>query len=295
MVKGADVIVVDNASTDGTLTEVNRRRSSLRLIANKDNRGFAAAVNQGFHALSTPLVLMLNPDTVIQGGTEELERAVLSNERTAGATGLLLGENGEPQHGFNVRALPTPATLIFEVLGINRLFPFNPVNRKYRMQVDTSAVTEIDQPAGAFLMVRRSVWADIGGLDEGFTPVWFEDVDFCKRLHDGGFRILFVPAATAVHLGGQSVSQMPWVVRQKVWYGSLLRYASKHFGVTDRRAVAAAVIVGCIARCIIRAVTQLSFEPLTACGTVIRLASLNLRLGDRGGASEAACSKSKGK
>jgi hypothetical protein len=108
---------------------------------------------------------------------------------------------------------------------------------------------------------------------------------------DSGFRIVHVPAATAMHVGGHSVSQMRWVVRQQAWYGSLLRYASKHYSKSSLRAVAVAVIVGCIARAAGRAVTGFSLAPFTACSRVVRLASLHLRPGERGMESQAVCSR----
>src|SRR5688572_13554447 len=242
----ANVVVVDNASDDNTVDEANRRHG-VRVIANATNRGFAAAVNQGIESLQDEAVLILNPDTVIAAGIGALE-AALAHESVGATTGTLIGADGRPQHGFNVRAFPTPLTLVCELLGLNRLWPSNPVNRRYRVRLDPGQNAEVDQPAGAFLMVKRVVWQTIGGFDEGFYPVWFEDVDFCKRLHDRGFRILYVPAATATHAGGDSVSKLGWIVRQEVWYGSLLRYASKHYTKSSLRAVAIAVVVGCAAR-----------------------------------------------
>jgi N-acetylglucosaminyl-diphospho-decaprenol L-rhamnosyltransferase len=283
-----DVVVVDNASEDGTAAEASQRRG-VRVIANSTNRGFAAAVNQGFQSLQTETVLVLNPDTLICAGLENLEAAVRQDDVGAG-TGTLIGPDGKPQHGFNVRAFPTPLTLVFELLGVNRLWPSNPVNRRYRLCLSPNDTVDIEQPAGAFLMVKRVAWRTVGGFDEEFHPVWFEDVDFCKRLLGQGFRILYVPSATAVHAGGDSVSRMPWIVRQQVWYGSLLRYASKHY--TDRsvRSVAIAVIIGCTARAVGRAVGQFSLAPFTAWSRVVRLTSPYLRTGDRGRKSRAACS-----
>jgi GT2 family glycosyltransferase len=279
------VIVVDNASDDNTVAEV-RRRVSVRLVVNPVNRGFAAAVNQGFETLMTDAVLILNPDTVVGPGLSHLERAISSDPSVGAVAGKLLDRNGFRQDGFNVRAFPTPATLIFELIGINRIWPSNPVNRRYRLRLDSEDVIEVDQPAGAFLMVRHSAWREIGGFDEAFYPVWFEDVDFCKRLRDRGFRSLYVPAATAMHTGAESVSRLPWEVRQQVWYGSLLRYASKHYPKSARRAVAAAVVFGCIARAIVRCITEFSLKPFTACTGVIRLASLCLRRSDLTGMSK---------
>src|SRR5262249_34250098 len=173
-------IVVDNASGDGTLEQVRRR--GVRLIANSLNRGFAAAVNQGIRAIGSDLVLLLNPDAVLKTSLEPLRLACAAPK--AGAVGgKLVDSNRIVQTGFTVRRLPTPLALALEVLLLNRLWPGNPVNWHYRCYgFDHDKLTEVEQPAGAFLMFRREVWEDLGGLDEQFYPVWFEDVDFCKRL-----------------------------------------------------------------------------------------------------------------
>src|SRR5882724_19080 len=126
---GAEVVVVDNASEDETRDEVERR--GVRLIANRSNAGFAAAVNQGTLALSTPLLLLLNPDAVIQGGLEHLREAC-SDPKTAAAGGLLVDTQGKPQAGYAVRRFPSATALCFEALLINRLWPANPVNWHYR-------------------------------------------------------------------------------------------------------------------------------------------------------------------
>jgi N-acetylglucosaminyl-diphospho-decaprenol L-rhamnosyltransferase len=289
---GADIVVVDNASIDSTLSEV-KRRPEVRLIANATNRGFAAAVNQGIESVATENVLVLNPDTVIRAGIAELDHALSSSQDVGAGTGTLTNADGEPQHGFNVRRFPTPLTLTFELLGLNRLWPSNPVNRRYRMQLSADSQVDIDQPAGAFLMIKRLAWKTIGGFDEGFYPVWFEDVDFCKRLRNEGFRIIYFPPATAEHAGGDSVGQMPWIIRQQVWYGSLLRYSSKHYSRRAGTVLAMGVVIGCTVRSIVRALTQLSLEPFAACSKVVRLTSHYLRLGELAGTSQAACPATK--
>jgi GT2 family glycosyltransferase len=107
-------------------------------------------------------------------------------------------------------------------------------------------------------------------------------VDFCKRLWNQGFRILYTPVATARHAGGASVSKLPWTLRQQLWYGSLLKYASKHYSGPSVAVVVSAVVVGCIARACGRALIEFSLEPFRACSKVVRLASLYPRKGDRG-------------
>jgi N-acetylglucosaminyl-diphospho-decaprenol L-rhamnosyltransferase len=239
------VVVVDNASIDGTADRV-RRTPDVTLIANETNRGFGTAVNQGIAVLKTEAVLILNPDAVPVHGMAALERCVLQ-EGVGAATGRLIGADGCDQEGFNIRAFPTASTLSFEALGLNRIWPGNPVNRRYRLPTP-SVESDVDQPAGAFLLIRKSAWQELGGFDEGFFPIWFEDVDFCKRLKDRGYRIVYTPEASAKHQGGHSAGRLPWKERQLFWYGSLLRYASKHLSIASRRAVGLAVILACIPR-----------------------------------------------
>ncbi|SPF54826.1 Glycosyl transferase, family 2 [Candidatus Sulfopaludibacter sp. SbA4] len=275
---GADVVVVDNASSDGTLTEIARRgaeiaRRGVQLIANPANRGFAAAANQGFAVLTSPYILLLNPDSVLVSGLEAL-RAACDLPGAAAAGGRLLDGGGNPQIGFMVRRFPTAVTLISEVLGLNRIWPNSPANRRYRaLDLDYSKLQEVEQPAGALLMVRREVWHELGGFDEGFFPLWFEDVDFCRRLADRGYRLYYAPQAVAKHTGGHSISNLTVEMRRVYWYGSLLRYATRHFRPLAFRAVCLAVVAGSFPRAIVESASGRSLKPMAAYGKVVRLAS----------------------
>jgi GT2 family glycosyltransferase len=277
---GAEIVVVDNASSDDTVAEVARR--NIRLIANRKNFGFAAAVNQGFTVLNSAYVLLLNPDAVIRGSLDALREAC-DLPGSAGAGGCLIDAAGRPQAGFVVRSLPTPAALILESLLLNRVWPGNPVNRRYRcLGWDYSVRSEAEQPAGAFLMVRRAVWHELGGLDERFFPVWFEDVDFCCRIRDRGYRLYYVPDALATHAGGHSIPNLSLEMRLFYWYGSLLRYAAKHFRPTAFRAVCLAVVTGSIFRSIAETVWHRSLQPLAAYAKVVRFAGRGLLFGSLG-------------
>jgi N-acetylglucosaminyl-diphospho-decaprenol L-rhamnosyltransferase len=279
LASGADVVVVDNASTDNSAAEAARR--GARLIANASNRGFAAAVNQGFAALDTPYVLLLNPDAVIQAGLDRL-RAACDLPRAAGAGGRLLGADGVPQAGFMVRGLPTPAALILEALLLNRIWPGNSVNRRYRgLNLDLSARGAVEQPAGAFLMIRRAVWLELGGFDEGFYPLWFEDVDFCRRAVDRGYAFYYEPDAVAKHAGAHSIRRLSVENRRVYWYRSLLRYAFRHFSPSAFRAVCLAVLFGCFPRGFAESLSARSLQPLAAYAKVARIASRTLLSGWR--------------
>jgi N-acetylglucosaminyl-diphospho-decaprenol L-rhamnosyltransferase len=274
---GAEVVVVDNASADHTIAEVARR--GVRLIANQANRGFAAAVNQGFGVLNSPYVLLLNPDAVIQTGLENLREAC-DLPGAAGAGGRLVGMDGESQRGFMVRQFPTALTLILEALLLNRIWPNNPENRRYRaLGLDYSKRCTVDQPAGAFLMVKRAVWQEVGGFDEGFFPLWFEDVDFCRRLFGRGYRLYYVPEAVAKHTGGHSIPRIAVEMRRFYWYRSLLRYSAKHFHRWSFRAVCLAVATGSVLRMIAESAFDRSLKPLAVYGKVVRLASRCLMFG----------------
>jgi GT2 family glycosyltransferase len=266
----ADVIVVDNASSDGTREQV-LRRPAVRLIPNSQNRGFAAAVNQGVAAAGSPCALLLNPDAELMSGLGPMLDAC--GKGAAAVGGNLVGEHGEPQRGFAVRSLPTAAALALEVLGVNRLWPGNPVNRRYRcLGRDPGQPGEVEQPAGAFLMFRKDAWEAVGGFDESFFPLWFEDVDFCRRLRNKGLAVWYDPRALARHRGGHSVHQVQWEFRTLCWYASLLRYASKHFRPAERRAVCLAASVGAVLRSVTGIWTGRSLTPVVVFGKVIRLA-----------------------
>lgn len=278
---GADIVVVDNASSDRTIPETAGR--GVRVIANPANRGFAAAINQGFAVLNCPYVLMLNPDAVLQSSLAPLREAC-DLPGAAGATGQLLDRNGQPQIGFMVRQLPSAAALSMEALLLNRIWPGNPVNRRYRcLGLDYTAPFTVQQPAGAFFMVRRDVWRDLGGLDEGFWPLWFEDVDFCRRILDRGFRLWYTPGASARHSGGHSVPHLTMEMRRIFWYRGILRYSAKHFGPVAFRAVCLAVVTGSILRSIAESLLGRSLKPMAAYGKVVRLAGRCCLIGWRDG------------
>jgi N-acetylglucosaminyl-diphospho-decaprenol L-rhamnosyltransferase len=246
---GLSVTVVDNASSDDTVERV-RRHADVYLIVNSENLGFAAAANQGIARTPDDTVLLLNPDVELLNSVEPLAEACCVSDVVI-AAGRLVDSKGATQTGFTVRRLPTPLTLAFEAIGLNRLVPSNRVNRRYRcLDLNPVAPADVEQPAGALLLFRRELWREIGGFDEQFSPLWFEDVDFCKRALQRG-RIRYVPSVAARHQGGASIASLDWASREVYWYDSLLRYASKHFTPGKFRGVCAAVVLASAIRSLI--------------------------------------------
>jgi GT2 family glycosyltransferase len=275
MAAGVVVTVVDNASSDQTLKNVGQR-AGVKIVTNPENRGFAGASNQGFRQTEADQVLLLNPDVRLRTPVGALVEACKEHGLAAGQ---LAGPDGRPQAGFTIRRLPTPASVIFEVLGLNWLWPGNPVNRRYRyLDRDLNQPGPVEQPAGAFLMIRRDVWERLGGFDESFHPVWFEDVDFCRRAVDAGYRIEYVPEVRADHIGGHSVKKLPALRIQEYWYDSLIRYAGKHFRPWQYRAVCLAAVLGSIPRMVAGMIRQKNLSPAVSCFKIMRFAGKRLTL-----------------
>lgn len=247
---GADagLVVVDNASRDGSPDMVAREFPRVTLVRCAENTGFAGGVNRGVAASRSPFVLLLNTDTEIPPpAVERLVRTLAAHEDAGAVAGLLVDATNRPQSGFTVRRFPTVALLLVDLLLVDELWPSNPVTRRYRyadLRLDGETPVEVDQPAAACLMVRRTAFDAIGGFDERFTPAWFEDVDFCRRLRAAGWRILLEPRARVIHDGGVAKRALGPEAFSRIWYRNLTRYVRKHHGVVGRAAVRIALSIG---------------------------------------------------
>ena len=215
-------IVVDNASGDDTSAMVSRHFSHVRLLSLGENRGYAGGCNRGATVARGETLLFLNPDIrALKGSVSTLAATLAAHEHAAAAGGLLLDPDGSPQARYGPRDLPGPARLARGLLmGAPAVAPPSP----------DRPVRQVAQVAGACLMVRRQIFRRLGGFDEQFHPVFFEDVDLCHRLGKAGHRILHVPAAPFTHQGGGCVRRMTPLDHYAAWFDNLVRYARKHHG-----------------------------------------------------------------
>jgi N-acetylglucosaminyl-diphospho-decaprenol L-rhamnosyltransferase len=243
------VVVVDNDSRDDSVGVARTIPITVHMLINSHNVGFAAAVNQGMKVAEGPTLLILNPDAVASAGSLYNLAKALRRDAVGAAGGLLLNEGGLPQKGFTVRRFPTIGSVLAEVLLVNRIWPSNPWNVRYRcLDLDYQAAQEVEQPAGACLAVKRQAWEMVEGFDESFFPVWFEDVDFCRRLRDRGWRIVYCPDAIFLHAGAHSVDRLAFRDRQSFWYRNLRRYFAKHHSRSEVAFLRLGITVGMLLR-----------------------------------------------
>ena len=255
---GYPLVVVDNASADGTAEYVRLRVPQARLVASDRNLGFAGGVNAGVRETDTPWVLILNPDIVLtREAVETLVREGESDEAIGAVGAQLTGPDGMPQPTYSVRRLPTLGTWAIDLLLLDHLWPDNPASRRYlALDLDRTRTQEVEQPAAACLLVRRSAFDAVGGFDTRFHPAWFEDVDFCRRLRAAGWRIRYEANARVVHEGGVAMRALGLGSFSAIWYRNLLRYAHKHEGVLTRVLLRPLIVAGMTLRAAISLVRR---------------------------------------
>ncbi len=247
------IVVVDNASTDGTADDVRQRAPAARLIASDVNLGFAGGVNAGVRASTTPWALVLNPDIVLTRNAVESMVAAGEASRDVGAVGAqLVDEDGRPQPSYSVRRFPTLGVWAADLLLVDHVWPRNPaLNRYLATDLDRDRDQDVDQPAAACLLVRRTAFDAVGGFDPGFHPAWFEDVDFCRRLHAAGWRIRYVAGARVTHEGGGAMRTLGLGSFSVAWYRNLLRYVSLHGSLAARILIRPLIVVGMLLRAVL--------------------------------------------
>ncbi len=248
-----EIVVVDNASSDGSADLIAREFPHVRLLRQTENRGFAGGVNLARRQATGDRLLLLNPDIEATPAAIDTLADALDDDpagaRIGAVGGALVNPDGTPQAGFNVRGFPTVGSIAADLLLIDHLWPDNPATRRYLARdLPLSQPADVDQPAAACLMVRASVFDALGGLDERFYPAWFEDVDFCRRIRDAGFRIRYEPRAQFLHHGGVAMRTLGLGPFSRIWYHNLELYVSKHGGVAKRLLVKALIATGMLLR-----------------------------------------------
>jgi N-acetylglucosaminyl-diphospho-decaprenol L-rhamnosyltransferase len=235
-----NIIVVDNASADGSAEGLAVERARFDLVRNGENRGFAAACNQGARRGTAPFLLFLNPDVRVNHDTVAIAAHYLNDpvQSGVGIVGVqLLDVEGRVQRCC-ARA-PTAATLLLRSLFLDRLFPAL-VPPHFLTEWDHGDTRPVDQVMGAFLLIRRGLFERLGEFDERFF-LYYEDVDLCVAARQAGWSVVHHAGAQALHVGQGTTSA---VKDRRLFYhaNSRVEYCAKHHG-----RIATIMLVGLIA------------------------------------------------
>jgi GT2 family glycosyltransferase len=233
------VIVVDSASTDGSVALVREQFPNVELVDLQINRGFGAAANKGFEHVRGRYALLLNADAWPRPGA--LHRLLSAAERAPRSAILaprLVNQDGSPQRsvfGYPTNAVSLASWMLAPglVTGVFRRWQALRRLRRNSKHVELKAIEGNDFPAGAALLIRMAALEEVGGFDEAFF-MYSEETDLCHRLRRAGWEISFAADATFVHVGAASTSQAP-EANEGEQIRSYLRFLQKHNGMADAK------------------------------------------------------------
>lgn len=203
-----DVVVVDNASSDGSAAAIRDHEPEVDLVALDVNTGFGGGVNRAAARTTSPYILVTTPDVVVEPGSTKALQAVLDEHADVG---LVAPRVDTPDGALypSVRRFPNLRDAAGHAF-LHFLWPSNPFSRRYKMaDWDHRAAADVDWVAGTHFLVRRDAWDAVRGFDEQFF-MFVEDVDLCWRLHQAGWRVRYEPSSVVVHEISGSADQTPY-------------------------------------------------------------------------------------
>lgn len=223
----SEIIVVDNGSVDGSQAMVQRDFPLVTLIANEENKGFAAANNQAILTSQGENILLLNSDTIVLPNALDIMLKFMRVHPEVGGVGCrLLNEDGTVQrscwYGF-----PSLAFALIDALYLWKILPNSRLVRKSEVSVgEASKAIAVDHLLGACMLIRREVVEQVGLMDESYF-LFLEETDWCYRIKEAGWEIYYVPEAQIVHLGERSVYKVPQRTLPQM-YQSYCKFYGKH-------------------------------------------------------------------
>jgi O-antigen biosynthesis protein len=221
-----EIIVVDNASTDGTTELIRNNFSNVNFIQNQENLGFSKANNQAIKEARGKYTLILNPDTILSEDTLTKCYTYLESNLDFGAVGVRMVDGSGKFLPESKRGIPSVLSSMFKFSGLSSIFKNNSlVNHYYLGHLDENMDHEIEVLTGAFLFIRTQILNDLEGFDNAFF-MYGEDIDLCKRISELGYKIGYLGSNTIVHFKGESTkSDWRYVSR---FYGAMIIYYKKH-------------------------------------------------------------------
>ena len=226
-----EVIIIDNASTDGSVDYLQKKFSNLQFIVNEKNVGFGKACNQGLSIATGAYILFLNPDTIIAEDSFSECIQFFQQHPACGALGVKMVDGSGRFLKESKRSFPSPLTSLFKLFGLASLFPQSKSFGRYHLgHLDPDHYHEVDVLAGAFMMIRKDVLEKIGGFDETFF-MYGEDVDLSYRIQKSGHGNYYFPGTTIIHFKGESTKRgsLNYV---RMFYNAMSIFVRKHYGGT---------------------------------------------------------------
>jgi GT2 family glycosyltransferase len=203
-----EIIVVDNASTDGSIVALQKSFPQVQTIVNEENLGFAKANNIGIKKAQGRYVCLINSDVKVLDGALDKMHTYMESHPEIGALGPKTFF-GDMQIQKNCREYPTLRNAVCEAFFLESLFPTVSAFRGSMLnRCDYASTMQVEGLSGCFMMVRREVIAQVGVFDERFF-FYSEDVDWCKRIHDAGWQLVYYPDAEVIHYGNASSASEP--------------------------------------------------------------------------------------
>ncbi len=223
-----EIFVVDNASTDGSIGIVRQKFPDVKLIANKENVGFGKANNQAMRLAQGKFLVILNPDTIVQEDTFSVIIDFFKKNPDAGMAGCkILNPDGSLQLACR-RSFPTPWVGFTRIIGLSRIFPKSKVFGKYNLTyLDPDETYEVEAISGSFMMVRKEVAQEVGFFDESFF-MYGEDLDWCYRIKEAGWKIYYIPDTKIIHFKGESTKKAGIDLTIE-FYRAMRLFVEKHY------------------------------------------------------------------
>ncbi len=222
-----EVIVVDNASNDGSAEFIKEKFPHVKLIVNEKNLGFSKANNIGIKSASGNYILLINPDTIVSEDSFKKMIKFYEEHSEAGMAGCkILNPDGTLQLACR-RSFPGPWTSFCKVTGLSTLFPNSRIFARYNLTyLNEDQTYEVDAISGSFMMIRREALEKVGGLDEQFF-MYGEDLDICYRIQKSGYKVFYVHSAQIIHYKGESTKRSS-IDETKIFYDAMKLFVKKH-------------------------------------------------------------------
>ncbi len=223
-----EIIIVDNASDDGSVEVIEERYPAVKLIKNKKNIGFGKANNLALEHANGKYLLLINPDTIVTENPFEKIIKFFDSTNDVGIVGCkVLNPDGTLQLPCR-RGFPGPWTSFTKITGLSKLFPKSKLFARYHLTyLDENKTYEVDAISGAFMFIKRETYEKVGGFDQHFF-MYGEDLDLCYRIQKAGFKVYYFHETEIIHYKGESTKRSR-IDETKVFYNAMHFFVKKHF------------------------------------------------------------------